>query len=68
MRVFFECQYCGNKWDKDFWVSTAKESVAHEVCGTCGDKPWKISDKAPEKIDYYEGCPAFIEDLKLYGR
>jgi hypothetical protein len=71
--VELECTYCGAKWED---YVTSKADVERKICAKkgCGCSTLVVRDLA-KKIDYYQGCPPFQEELdiskyfgNIYGR
>lgn len=62
MRIHLSCRYCGAKWEA---FANNKQSIEDMKCVICGDTTLEVRDATKvEKIDYYMGCPPFI-DKKL---
>ncbi len=48
-KYWFECKYCGHKWEKMIYYSL---DVNELKCDKCKDKHIKVK-KEDDKIDYY---------------
>lgn len=62
MIIHITCNYCDFKWEKNIYT---RDSVSSEVCPKCKDTNLKVKDAKQDKIDYYEGSPAFRDDDEL---
>lgn len=51
----FTCWYCGNFWRGDYKPQEA-------ICSQCNDKNIKVVSTVHDKVNYYEGCPKFINE------
>ena len=62
MRLHFICNYCDSRWTKTVYN---KITIMGERCSKCNDKQLKIIDLDKDKIDYYQGSPAFKKEDEL---
>lgn len=63
MKVDLTCTYCDYKWEKTLLAL----NNSTPTCPRCGDKKIKARQhQDSDKIDYYQGSPAFIEKMDPY--
>lgn len=60
MKYYIECLYCGHKWTENLYREPSNDSR----CGVCRDLMLKYKSEGQSKVDYYEGCPAFVKKPK----
>lgn len=56
-----ECKYCGAKFNKNVY---SYNSLEYEKCFKCGSSDFMYKDLNKDKIDYYQGAPAFPQEKK----
>lgn len=61
MRLYFQCTYCGDAWSQMVY---SKHVPSDLRCALCNDRHIQVKEVSIKKIDYYQGCPPFPEDLE----
>jgi len=59
IEVSLECQYCGHKW---IYRAYSKASIDKLKCNKCSDSNLTVRNLSDNKIDYYQGSPAFPQE------